>query len=169
MNKILKLTFFMLLASCAHAQDVSRDDIRGLDEQIQDAKKDVISLTAELSQLEEKLLFPSNTQASFFVSITEPGNFSLESVELSLGGEVVAHHLYTYREIESLQKGGVQKIHVANVQSGSHPLQVRYIGKTGSGREVSGEASFAVEKKVGPKFVEIQIAGAKSAINFKDW
>ncbi|SDJ91154.1 hypothetical protein [Microbulbifer yueqingensis] len=169
MSRILILTALMLLASVGYAQDVSRGDIRGLDEQIQDVKKDVINLTAELSQLEEKLLFPSNTQASFFVSITEPEGFSLESVELTLDGEVVAHHLYTYREIEALQKGGVQKIHVANVQSGSHPLQVRYMGKTDSGREVSGQASYAVEKKVGPKFVEIQIAGAKSAINFKDW
>ncbi|WP_237055256.1 hypothetical protein [Microbulbifer sediminum] len=169
MSRILKLTVFMLLASVGYAQEVSRDDIRGLDEQIQDVKKDVINLTAELSQLEEKLLFPSNTQASFFVSMAEPRNFNLESVELKLGGEVVAHHLYTFREIEALQKGGVQKIHVANVQSGSHPLQVRFIGKTSSGREVTGEASYAVEKEVGPKFVEIKIAGSESAVNFKDW
>ncbi|MFI2811264.1 MULTISPECIES: hypothetical protein [Microbulbifer] len=169
MSRILKVTVFMLLASVGYAQDVSRDDIRGLDEQIQDVKKDVIGLTAELSQLEEKLLFPSNTQASFFVSMAEPRNFNLESVQLKLGGEVVAHHLYTFREIEALQKGGVQKIHVANVQSGSHPLQVRFIGKTDSGREVTGEASYAVEKEVGPKFVEIKIAGSESAVNFKDW
>ncbi|WP_250458915.1 hypothetical protein [Microbulbifer litoralis] len=162
----------MLLTSACFAQStgsVSRDEIRGLDEQIQDVKKDVIGLTAELSQLEEKLLFPSNTQVSFFVSTADAETFNLESVELKLDSEVVAHHLYTFREIEALQKGGVQKIFTGNVQAGNHPLEVSFIGKSASGREYRATASYQVEKQVGPKFVEIKIAGTESAIRFKDW
>ncbi|MCK7596085.1 hypothetical protein M0G74_02245 [Microbulbifer sp. CAU 1566] len=157
------------LSVVANAQNVSREEIRGLDEQIQDVKKDVISLTSELNRLEEKLLFPSNTQAAFFVSLATGEEFSLESVEVTLDNQIVAHHLYTYREIEALQQGGVQRIHTANVQTGAHPLVVSYIGKSKSGKEYRGTASVSVEKAVGPKFVEIQIAGTQSAINFKDW
>lgn len=169
MVRILQLTILLLLACTAMAQDVSRDDIRGLDEQIQDVKKDVIDLTAELAQLEEKLLFPSNTQVSFFVSLADAQPFDLEAVQLKLNNEIVAHHLYTFREIEALQKGGVQKIYTGNVQAGSHPLEVVFIGKSPSGREVKANASYQVDKAVGPKFVEIKIAGGESAINFKDW
>jgi hypothetical protein len=158
-----------LLTSVSFAQDISREEIRGLDEQIQDVKKDVIGLTSELARLEEKLLFPSNTQASFFVSLPQAGGFSLEAVELKLNNQVVAHHLYTFREIEALQKGGVQRIYTANVQTGSHPLEVSFIGKSESGKEHRASASYAVDKAVGPKFVEIQIAGTESAISFKDW
>ncbi|BBM04037.1 hypothetical protein [Microbulbifer sp. GL-2] len=169
MFRILQVTILLLLTSVVTAQDVSRDDIRGLDEQIQDVKKDVIDLTATLAQLEEKLLFPSNTQVAFFVSIADERPFELESVEVKLNGEIVAHHLYTYREIESLQKGGVQKIYTGNVQAGAHPLEVRFIGKTSSGREYRADASYQVDKAVGPKFVEISILGTESEINFKDW
>jgi len=159
----------MSLSVLANAQNVSREEIRGLDEQIQDVKKDVISLTSELNRLEEKLLFPSNTQVALFVSLPNSQDFSLESVEVKLGNQVVAHHLYTYREIEALQQGGVQRIHTANVQTGAHPLEVSYFGKSKSGKEYRATASYSVEKAVGPKFVEIQIAGNQSAINFKDW
>ncbi|KUJ82523.1 hypothetical protein AWR36_012075 [Microbulbifer flavimaris] len=169
MFRILQLTVLMLSASLAFAQSVSRDEIRGLDDQIQDAKQDVIELTAELVQLEEKLLFPSNTQAAFFVSLPKESSFDLEAVEVKLNNEVVAHHLYTFRELEALRKGGVQKIYTANVQSGNHPLEVSFLGKSASGRELRATASHTVEKRVGPKFVEIEIAGEQSAISFKDW
>lgn len=169
MMGILRVTILLLLACTAVAQEVSRDDIRGLDEQIQDVKKDVIGLTAELSQLEEKLLFPSNTQVALFVSLADAQPFDLEAVEVKLNNEVVAHHLYTFREIEALQKGGVQRIYTGNVQTGNHPLEVSFIGKSPSGRELRANASYQVDKEVGPKFVEIKIAGTQSAINFKDW
>ncbi|QFT54503.1 MULTISPECIES: hypothetical protein [Microbulbifer] len=169
MFRILQVTLLLLLAVAVNAQDVSRDDIRGLDEQIQDVKKDVIDLTATLAQLEEKLLFPSNTQVALFVSVADEKPFELESVEITLNGEIVAHHLYTYREIESLQKGGVQKIYTGNVQAGAHPLQVRFIGKTPSGKDYQANASYQIDKAVGPKFVEIRISGTESEINFKDW
>ncbi|SHF10346.1 hypothetical protein SAMN04487965_1375 [Microbulbifer donghaiensis] len=169
MVRFLQITILLLLASVGYAQGVSRDDIRGLDEQIQDVKKDVIDLTGELAQLEEKLLFPSNTQVSFFVSLANSQPFDLEAVEVKLNNDIVAHHLYTFREIEALQKGGVQRIYTGNVQAGSHPLEVSFIGKSSSGKEYRANASYKVDKAVGPKFVEIKIAGTESAINFKDW
>lgn len=169
MARILRAAILLLLACTANAQSVSRDEIRGLDEQIQDVKKDVIVLTSDLAQLEEKLLFPSNTQVSFFVSLADAQPFDLEAVELKLNNEIVAHHLYTFREIEALHKGGVQRIYTGNVQAGSHRLEVSLIGKSPSGRELQANANYRVEKEVGPKFVEITIAGTESAINFKDW
>ncbi|WGL16328.1 hypothetical protein PVT68_16355 [Microbulbifer bruguierae] len=169
MYRVLMATALLVLAATASGQNVSREEIRGLDEQIQDVKQDVISLTSELNRLEEKLLFPSNTQAAFFISLAASDEFSLESVELKLNNQVVAHHLYTFREIEALQKGGVQRIYTANVQTGAHPLEVSYFGKSKSGKEYRGTASYSVDKAVGPKFVEIKIAANQSAIDFQDW
>jgi len=166
---LITLVTVLLFSVAANAQNVSREEIRGLDEQIQDVKQDVIGLTSELNRLEEKLLFPSNTEAAFFISLNGSDEFSLESVEVKLDNQVVAHHLYTYREIEALQQGGVQRIHTANVQTGAHPLVVSYFGKSKSGKEYRATATYSVDKAVGPKFVEIQIAGTQSAINFKDW
>ena len=49
------ITGILMLASsvAAYGQDVSRQQIKGLDEQVQEIKTDILSIAAELNQLEE--------------------------------------------------------------------------------------------------------------------
>ena len=155
-----------------NAQEVSREEIKSLDEQVQDVKKDVLNLNAELARLEEKLLFPSNTQVSFFVSMHEGDDFRLDSVQLKLDEKVVAQHLYSFRELEALQMGGVQRLYLGNVKTGEHELVVSYTGKAPAGGEYKRSGTYRVTKDTGPKFVEIKIAGPESTeqdIQFRDW
>jgi hypothetical protein len=171
----IRLLSFVFLALCtfsAVAEEVSRDQIKGLDEQVQDVKKDVLNLTSELSRLEEKLLFPSNSQVSLFVSMNKDDDFRLDSIQLKLDEKIVAQHLYTFRELEALQQGGVQRLYTGNIKTGDHALVVSYIGKAPAGGEYKRSASYTVVKEVGPKFVEIKIAGPDSVeqdIKFRDW
>src|SRR5262249_33644416 len=48
-----------------------QQQMRGLDEQIQEIKSDSLRMSAELSQLEEKLLYPSGTQVAIFVELAK--------------------------------------------------------------------------------------------------
>lgn len=171
-TKWLVACLVCLLANSVLAEDISRDQIKSLDEQVQDIKKDVIDLTAELSRLEEKLLFPSNTQVSVFISVQEGDTFRLDTVQVKLDNTIVAHHLYNFRELEALQKGGVQKIYVGNIKTGDHELVVSFAGKAPAGGELQRSSSYKLSKDVGPKFVEVKIAGSASGaqeIQFKDW
>ena len=171
-TKWLVLWLVCLVTTNALAEELSRDQIKGLDEQVQDIKKDVIDLTAELSRLEEKLLFPSNTQVSIFISVSEGDAFRLDTVQVKLDNAIVAHHLYNFRELEALQKGGVQKIYVGNVKTGDHELVVSFAGKAPAGGDLQRSSSYKLNKDVGPKFVEVKIAGSESGaqeIQFKDW
>ena len=155
-----------------HAAEVTQDQIKGLDEQVQDIKKDVLDLTSELSRLEEKLLFPSNTQVSLFVSVAGDEGFVLDSVQIKMDNKVVAHHLYTFKEIEALRAGGVQRIYTGNIKTGDHQMVASFIGRSKSGNEYQRSENFTVTKAIGPKFVEIQISGSSSSdqtISFKDW
>lgn len=150
----------------------SKEQIKGLDEQVQEAKSDVLELTAELERLEEKLLFPSNTQLSIFVSIAEGDEFRLDAVDVELNGEPVTSHIYSFKELEALREGGVQKIHTANIQSGEHQLKVSLIGKSASGRDYRKTSTFAVAKGVGPKLVGVVLGGpnkGESSIAFENW
>ena len=154
------------------AAEVTKEQIKGLDEQVQDIKKDVLELTSELSRLEEKLLFPSNTQVSLFVSVSGATGFVLDSMQIKMDNKVVAQHLYTYKEIEALQSGGVQRIYTGNIKTGDHQLVASFIGRSKSGNEYQRSENFTVTKAVGPKFVEIQITGSSASdktISFKDW
>jgi len=165
---------FLLLSSTVtlHAAEVSKEQIKGLDEQVQDIKKDVLELTSELSQLEEKLLFPSNTQVSLFVSIKGDKDFVLDSMQIKMDNKVVMQHLYTFKEIEALRAGGVQRIYTGNIKTGDHQLVASFIGRAKSGNEYQRSEKYTVTKAVGPKFVEIQVSGSSASdqtISFKDW
>ena len=148
----------LLLHSAAYGQEIPREQIKGLDEQVQEIKSDALSIATELNQLEEKLLFPSNTQVAVFVSLAGRETFRLDSVEIQLDGTPVAHHLYSFKELEALQNGGVQRIYTGNVRSGEHNLQVSVIGKTSGGADFQKSGRFTVNKGVGPRVVEMSLA-----------
>src|SRR5215831_15675821 len=98
-------------------EQISSDqrEMRGLDEQIQDIKSDSLRMAAELSQLEEKLLYPSGTQVAIFVELSKGDTMRLDAVRLQIDGQLVAHYIYSAKELQALRKGGVQRIYVGNV------------------------------------------------------
>jgi hypothetical protein len=157
----------LVLSGTAYAQEISKEQIKGLDEQVQEIKSDVLSIATELNQLEEKLLYPSNTQVAVFVSLVSGETFRLDSVEIQLDGNPVAHHIYTFKELEALQKGGVQRIYTGNIRSGDHDLEVFVIGKSSGGGDLQKTNRFKINKDVGPKIVEISLAS--QSITLKDW
>ena len=166
------LLFAALFSMQLHAAEVTKDQIKGLDEQVQDIKKDVLTLSSELAKLEEKLLFPSNTQVSIFVSLAGDENFVLDSMQLKIDDKVVAQHLYTFKEVEALRSGGVQRIYTGNNKTGDHNLVASFIGRARSGDEYQRSNKVTVSKAVGPKFVEIQIDGGSASdqkLTFKNW
>jgi len=155
----------LLLSAAAYGQEIPKEQIKGLDEQVQEIKSDVLSIAADLNQLEEKLLYPSTTQVAVFVSLAGGETFRLDSVEIQLDGEPVAHHLYTFKELEALRKGGVQRIYTGNARSGEHDLQVRVLGRTEAGTDFEKSGRFQVAKDVGPKIVEISLAARDITLN----
>jgi hypothetical protein len=160
------------LATVSVAEEVSKEQIKGLDEQVQDIKKDVLGISTELNLLEEKLLYPSNTQVSLFVSLAPGDDFRLDSVEIELDGKAVAHHIYSFKELEALQAGGMQRIYTGNIRSGTHQLMVGFAGKTSSGADYRDTESYSLNKDVAPGLVEISLAGPgfrSNSIEFKDW
>ena len=144
------------------SQSGSKEQMRSLDEQVQEIKSDVLGISAELSRLEEKLLYPSNTQVALFVSLPEGETSRLDSVRIQIDGEPVAHHIYSFKELEALQKGGVQRIYTGNVSTGEHQLEVSIDGKLPGGSDFSGTQSFSFTKEVEPKLIGLELAGQAS-------
>ena len=145
-------------------EDISSDQqqMRGLDEQIQDIKSDSLRMAAELSQLEEKLLYPSGTQVAIFVELAKGDAMRLDAVRLQIDGQLVAHYIYSAKELQALRKGGVQRIYVGNVATGDHKLEVLVDGKLEGGADFSSTERFTFRKEVKPKMVELTLAGPAS-------
>jgi hypothetical protein len=146
--------------------------MKGLDEEVQEIKSDVLRIAEELSRLEEKLLYPSGTQVAIFVALAKGDQMRLDAVRLQIDGQLVAHYIYSSKELEALRKGGVQRVYVGNVATGDHRLEVLVEGKLESGADFSSTEQFAFRKEVKPKLVGLTLAGpdsGKTPIALGDW
>ena len=158
--------------SCAlPAQQVSREQIKGLDEQVQDIKKDVLAISSELQLLEEKLLYPSNTQVAVFVALAPQDAARFDAVRIQIDGQAVAHYIYSFKELEALQQGGVQRIYTGNIPTGSHQLEVSVLGKLAGGKDYAQSQKFTIDKGIEPKLVGITVSSPESgkAIEVGAW
>ncbi len=165
-SAILAILSMFLLSTLTYAEDISKEQIKGLDEQVQEIKTDVLNIAAELNQLEEKLLYPSHTQVAVFISLNPGETFRLDSVEIQIEGKPVAEHLYTFKELDALKRGGVQQIYTGNVLSGDHAMQVSFLGKTEGGNDLQRTENYTLHKGVGPQIVEVALSS--QSITFKD-
>ena len=166
---ILAITMGML-SFPAYAEEVSKKQIKNLDEQVQEIKTDTLSIGTQMRLLEEKLLYPSSTQIAIFVSLDNAAKFQLSVIEIHLDDNLAAQHLYTLRELEALQKGGMQRIYTGNIKSGEHALRALVTGKTADGSGLRRTESFKFIKDVGPKMLEVHlVVSGDHIITLRDW
>ncbi len=151
----------------ASAEELAAADIRSLDGQVQEIKSDVLGIASELGNLEERLLFPSNTQVSLFVVLPTEEDFRLDAVQIEINGELATHHIYSFKELEALQKGGVQRVYTGNVTTGDHQLNVTIMGKLKNGKDFSETDSFTFSKGIKPKALGLTLSG--SGIQVGNW
>ena len=148
-------------------------DTRGLDQEVQGLKKDVVDLNRELFVLEEELLFPANTQVAVFVSMDVGDFFALDSVTLKIDQKEVINYLYTPREVEALLKGGVHRLYLGNLKVGKHELVAFFSGKGPNDRDYKRGATLKFEKGIGAKYLELKINDRQRKqqpeFEVKDW
>jgi len=128
-----------------------------LDGRIQDIKTEALELNRDLMVLEEELLFPANTQVAVFVSLDVGKLFGLDSVQVKLDDKEVANYLYTPAEVESLHRGGVQRLYLGNLRSGQHELVAFFVGKGPHERDYRRATTVKFDKGADPKYIELQI------------
>jgi len=133
------------------------EQFRGLDQDVQALKKEVLDLNRDLFLLEEELLFPANSQVAFFISMDVGEYFELDSVNIKIDGKEVANYLYTAREAEALVRGGVQRVHMANLKTGDHELIAIFTGKGPNVRDYRRGATLNFNKGIGAKYIELEI------------
>lgn len=160
-----------LACTPVRAEDASSREIRSLDEQVQEIKSDVLAISAELNLLEERLLYPSNTQVAVFVELADGEEFRLDAVQVAIDGRLVAHYIYSYKELEALKKGGVQRIYTGNVPTGDHEIGVSVSGKLPNGEDFIRTDTFAFSKGVEPEMLGITLAASSgdSGIQLGSW
>jgi hypothetical protein len=139
-----------------------------LDTRVQQLKSELVRLNRDLLVLEEELLFPAGTQVAVFVSLDVGSFFELESVQLKLGNQVVGQHLYTPSEVAALRRGGVQRLWLGNLKSGTHAIDAFFTGrgpKQGDfQRDYKRGTTLSFEKTAEPRYIELRIRDAQNKL-----
>jgi hypothetical protein len=154
------------------ADETARAQMKGLDEQVQEVKSDVLSIAADLNQLEEKLLYPSDTHLAVFVSVAHGETLRLDAVQIQIDGRPAAHYIYSFKELDALRKGGVQRLYSGNVATGAHEIEVSVSATLANGKDYTRTEHFPFTKEIKPKLLDVMLAGPDSAqpgIHLEDW
>jgi hypothetical protein len=175
MRKHFLVLMSALLCLCVRtspADESARAQMKGLDEQVQEVKTDVLNIAAELNQLEEKLLYPSDTHLAVFVSLAHGETLRLDAVQVQIDGRLATHYIYSFKELDALRRGGVQRIYSGNIASGSHELEVAVSGKLANGKDYTQSEHFTFTKEIKPKLIGVTLAGPdgpQAGIHLGDW
>ncbi|MCB1697427.1 MAG: AraC family transcriptional regulator [Halioglobus sp.] len=146
-----------------NASESQADELQqqSLQQQIQDIKQQTLELNRDLFILEEELLFPSNTQLAVYLSLDVDELFALDAVKLSIDGEVVTNYLYTERQLDALQRGGVQRLYMGNLKTGEHEIVAVFTGRGPQGRDYRRATQLRLVKASGARNIELKISGER--------
>ncbi len=149
------------------------DTVKNLSKEIQTLKASVVDLNRDLRLMEEELLFPSSTQASVFVSLDIGTFFTLESIKLKVDGKQVATHLYSEKQRKALARGGVQRLHLTNLNQGLHTVSAFFTGLGPNGRPYKRATELEFSKGLGSQYIELAIvddmAKQEPIFTIKNW
>src|SRR5215469_322316 len=175
MRKHFIVLMSALLCICARASaadESARAQMKGLDEQVQEVKTDVLSIASDLNQLEEKLLYPSDTHLAVFVSLAHGETLRLDAVQIQIDGQLATRYIYSFKELDALRKGGVQRIYSGNIATGAHQIEVSMSGKLLNGKDYTQTEHFPFTKEIKPKLLGVMLAGPEApqpGIHLGDW
>ena len=137
--------------------ELLQPEFKTFDSKLGSLKDTVLTLSRELIQLEKDLLFPGNTQISVFLSFPSKSNLDLQSVQLIIDDTIVSNHIYSSREVDALQRGGVHRVYLGNLSEGTHKLTAAVIGLDSLGQEYHRNTSLSFKKDTPPKFIELSV------------
>ncbi len=160
-------------SDAAVAETAERERFGSIDQDVQDLQKEFLDLKQDMTQLEEELLFPATSQTAFFVALDVGDYFTLDSINLKINGKVVANYLYKSREFDALQRGGVHRLHMANLEAGDYELVTEFIGRGANARDYRRESTLTFRKESGAKYVTLEITdrmqNQQPQVVIRDW
>lgn len=128
-----------------------------LDARIDALKSQVNDHSAKVFALQQNALHPANTKLAVFLTLGARDSLELDSVELYLDGKPVTSHLYSSRELSSLQNGGVQQLFIGNLANGEHELKTVVSAQSANDRFVRRESVHRFTKRPGPLRIQMSL------------
>ncbi len=151
------LSFALAIGNTTANTIEPQNELEALSENIQNLKQEVVTLNKDLRALEEKLLFPSSSKYTFFLTVERGKFFSVESIKIKLNGTQVTSHLYDDISRQALSRGGVQKLYTTNLSEGEHTVIVFFTGLGPNNTPFKRASEVTLNKRSGEGYMEISI------------
>lgn len=151
------LSALLIVTFLASFSRLALADTSELNNELQALKEELLNINRDLFILEEDLLYPASTQINIFVSQDGGKFFALDSVQVKLNGKMLTSYLYTERELDALQRGGIQRLYVGNLETGKHELVAIFTGQGPDKRPYKRATSLVFEKAADTKMIEFKI------------
>ncbi len=151
-----------MLSLLSVSTSLAQDDSGNLAADIQTVKQQALELNRDLFILEEELMFPADTQVAVYLSMDVGVLFALDAVKLNIDGKEVSHYLYTARQIDALQRGGVHRLYMGNLKQGAHEVVAVFTGKGPQGLDYRRATKLTLQKGTGASYVELQIRDSEA-------
>ncbi len=169
-NRLLMPLFilFLILSGANISSNIAAEEQliqlndENLDSAIQSLKQEILNINNDLSILENDFLFPINARITIFVSLDTNEDFDLKSVKIKLDEKIIANHIYSERELNSLRRGGVQRLYINSLEPGEHELVVHYIGQGRNARQFRRASVQNFTKNNNPQYVELKLSQKNS-------
>ncbi|RBW50255.1 AraC family transcriptional regulator [Marinobacter sp. F3R11] len=152
----------LFITTAVHAETEASPDSKAVAERVEELKKKVIGLNRDLFILEEDLLFPASTQFAVFLSIDTGEFLKVDTVKLKVDDDIVASHLYTDRQVTALERGGMQRLFIGNLKTGTHEITAFVEGIGPDNRAYKQAATLAFDKGTETAALEIRIQDRSS-------
>lgn len=116
---------------------------------------EAVDLISRLQRLEQQLLYPAHTRVSVFLSAAENSQARIHSASLFIDDNRVTDHIYTQKESDALNAGGIQRLYTGNFLTGKHRLRIslKQVEENGSVR--AHELEYVFTKDASAENIEI--------------
>lgn len=145
----------------------------GLDEEIERLSARVANHSESVFALEQRLLHPANTRLAVFLTLQSRDALDLDSVELFVNGKPVASHLYSERERNSLERGGIQQLFTGNLANGEHELKTVITARSANEDFVRRETTHRFRKRPGVLRLQMSLEARspdyEPKVSFVEW
>ena len=158
---VLVLFIMMNATGLALANDDkgnTRERFTEVDREIQAVKQEILEINREILWLEEELLYPAGQQVVVFVSLSANSRVNVNSLSLSLDGQVVSRHVYSRNEEAALHNGGIHRLYVGRLGDGAHVVDVSLSVTGTDGQQFLRQHSAKITNAAVRKVMELNIA-----------
>src|SRR5260370_34210382 len=107
-------------------------------------------------------MYPSDTHLAVFVSLAHGETLRLDAVQIQIDGHLATHYIYSFKELDALRKGSVQRVYSGNIATGTHEIEASVSAKIANEKDYTRTESLPFRKETKPKLLRVMIADPRS-------